>query len=63
MIRDHIFCEANAPYMEAGTEDCITCDGMYEVDCPICEGSGIDQGEVCLQCNGRKYVSCPECCD
>lgn len=60
MIRDHIFCEADAPYHEK-THYCVNCNNEKYVACPYCDGSGRVDGEVCLECEGTLKVQCPDC--
>lgn len=43
-------------------EGCTACDDTGEVDCPECDGSGMDDdGEVCDLCEGSGTTNCPEC--
>lgn len=47
-------------YMQALDEqgECERCEDEKEIDCPDCDGAGIND---CLCCNGKGKIKCPDC--
>lgn len=44
-------CEGYVVYV------CYTCGGKKTINCPSCEGKGVD----CSKCAGKKKITCTEC--
>jgi hypothetical protein len=44
------------------THGCTSCDEVGDVDCPNCDGSGVNRyGLDCVWCAGDGSVCCPDC--
>lgn len=47
-------------------EDCATCGGAEQLECPTCDGIGMTVNSrqrevVCKECDGEGWVDCPDC--